>query len=81
MLPVPAYKQYVFGLVWIATVMIGLCGYKISRRGRLRGGLNDLLFILNTHSITDILRRGGLGELMAFGLHSDLPGRHLSNDV
>lgn len=65
MLPVLVYKKYVFGLVWAATLMIGLCSYKVSRRSGYAAVLSMLLLILNTHSITDILRRGGLGELLA----------------
>ncbi|WP_302925375.1 hypothetical protein [Holdemania filiformis] len=65
MLPVLVYKKYVFGLVWIATMMIGLCSYKVSKRSGYAAILAMLLFMLNTHSITDILRRGGLGELLA----------------
>lgn len=45
--------------------MIGLCSYKVSKRSGYAAILAMLLFMLNTHSITDILRRGGLGELLA----------------
>lgn len=61
---VPAYKLFVTILIFIAVLMMGILISKVSKY-KFAPFIGMLVFILNTHSITDILRRGGLGELLA----------------
>lgn len=63
--PVIVYKLLVVVLVWLAALSLGLCSEKVTRGCRNAAVLGMVMMILNTHSITDVLRRGGLGELLA----------------
>lgn len=58
------FKDYVTLLVIISSFMMGLLTLKVSKY-KYAPFLTMLVFQCNTHAITDVLRRGGLGELLA----------------
>ena len=58
------FKDYVTMLVMVSSFFIGLLTLKVSKYS-YAPFLTMLIFQCNTHAITDVLRRGGLGELLA----------------